>query len=239
MIRVVEKGYNDYGPDAVAIVIYAYEDTKLDGKDVFAAIHAHNGITGNVTVFINGTQCFKDDISRHVLHSNEHESIYRIGPQDVDYEFSPGKYLVKIVYDGDDYYLPTSESNIITIISENNNHGEASPSEGSNSAVPKNPVQASVKKDTVKLTLKKVKVKRSAKKLVLQATLKINNKAKKGLKVTFKFNGKKFTVKTNKNGIAKVTIKKKLLKKLKIGKKVKIQVSYGKSVKKMIVKIKK
>lgn len=84
-----------------------------------------------------------------------------------------------------------------------------------------------------------VKVKRSAKKLVLQATLKINNKAKKGLKVTFKFNGKKFTAKTNKKGIAKVTIKKKLLKKLKIGKKVKIQVSYGKTTKNMIVKIKK
>ena len=76
-------------------------------------------------------------------------------------------------------------------------------------------------------------------KLVLQATLKINKKAKKGLKVIFKFNGKKYTAKTNKKGVAKVTIKKKVLKKLKVGKKVKIQVSYGKTVKKLTVKVKK
>lgn len=142
-------------------------------------------------------------------------------------------------YNEDDYYWPTSESGIITIIEDNSNNGDANPSGGTASPVTKNPVQASVKKDTVKLALKKVKVKRSAKKLVLQATLKINNKAKKGLKVIFKFNGKKFTAKTNKKGVAKVTIKKKLLKKLKIGKKVKIQVSYGKTTKNMIVKIKK
>jgi hypothetical protein len=88
-------------------------------------------------------------------------------------------------------------------------------------------------KQTIKLTLKKVTVKKSAKKLVLQATLKINNKVVKGKKLTFKFNGKKYTAKTNKKGVAKVTIKKKVLKKLKVGKKVKYQVSYsGKTVKK-------
>ncbi|WP_292885977.1 hypothetical protein [Methanobrevibacter sp. UBA212] len=240
LIRIVEEGYNDYGPDAVAIVIYGYEDTKLDGEDVFAVIHAHKGITGNVTVFINGTQCFKEDISGRLLDSDDYKDVYRIGPQDVDYNFSPGKYLVKIVYDGDDYYSPASESSIITIMGDNSSNGDANPSGGAASPVTKNTVSGpAVKKDTVKLTLKKVKVKRSAKKLVLQATLKINNKAKKGLKVTFRFNGKKFTAKTNKKGIAKVTIKKKLFKKLKIGKKVKIQVSYGKTTKNMIVKIKK
>ncbi len=95
------------------------------------------------------------------------------------------------------------------------------------------------KADKITLTLKKVKVKKSAKKLVLQATLKINKKAKKGLKVIFKFNGKKYTAKTNKKGIAKVTIKKNVLKKLKVGKKIKIQASYGKTVKKLTVKVKK
>jgi uncharacterized protein (UPF0218 family) len=98
---------------------------------------------------------------------------------------------------------------------------------------------ASQTQDSIKLTLKKVKVKKSAKKLVLKATLKINGKAKKGLKVTFKFNGKKFKAKTNKKGVAKVTIKKKYLKKLKVGKKVKYQVSYKNVTKKRTVKVKK
>ena len=101
----------------------------------------------------------------------------------------------------------------------------------------KNPTPA--KKDTIKLTLKKVKVKKSAKKLVLQATLKINGKAVKGKVIKFKFNKKTYKAKTNKKGVAKVTIKKKVLKKLKVGKKVKIQATYGKTTKKLTVKVKK
>ncbi|MDO5814176.1 MAG: hypothetical protein Q4Q18_00955, partial [Methanobrevibacter sp.] len=99
-------------------------------------------------------------------------------------------------------------------------------------------VKSASSKDIVKLAIKKVKVKKSAKRLVLKATLKINGIAKKGLKVKFKFNKKKYTAKTNKKGVAKVTIKKKVLKKLKVGKKVKIQASYGKTVKKIKVKVK-
>ena len=101
------------------------------------------------------------------------------------------------------------------------------------------PAPAPAKVDVVKLTLKKVKVKRSAKKLVLTATLKINGKAKKGLKIKFKFNKKTYTAKTNKKGVAKVTIKAKVLKKLKVGKKVTVQASYGKTVKKFTAKVKK
>ena len=100
-------------------------------------------------------------------------------------------------------------------------------------------VKSPAKKDTIKLTLKKVKVKRSAKKLVLKATLKINGKAVKGKVVKFKFNKKTYKAKTNKKGVAKVTIKKKILKKLKVGKKVKIQATYGKTTKKLTVKVKK
>ncbi len=53
--------------------------------------------------------------------------------------------------------------------------------------VTKKPVTPVKKADKIKLTLKKVKVKKSAKKLVLRATLKINGKAVKGKKITFKF----------------------------------------------------
>ena len=100
------------------------------------------------------------------------------------------------------------------------------------------PAPAPAPAKAVSLTLKKVKsIKKSAKKLVLTATLKINGKAKKGLKVKFKLNKKTFTAKTNKKGVAKVTIKSKVLKKL-TGKKATIQASYGKNVKKMTVKVK-
>ena len=94
-------------------------------------------------------------------------------------------------------------------------------------------------KKLVKLTLKSVKVKKSAKKLTLKATLKINKKAATSKKVTFKFNGKKYTARTNKYGVAKVTVKKSVLKKLKVGKKIRYQVSYGKTVTKLTAKVKK
>uniref|UniRef100_UPI0025FAFAA6 Ig-like domain-containing protein n=1 Tax=Methanobrevibacter sp. UBA212 TaxID=1915476 RepID=UPI0025FAFAA6 len=89
------------------------------------------------------------------------------------------------------------------------------------------------------ITLKKVKIKKSAKKLVLKATLKEGKKALKNKKVTFKFKGKKYKAKTNKKGIAKVTIKKSVLKKLKAGKKVTYQVTYLKDTVKKTVKVKK
>jgi hypothetical protein len=94
-------------------------------------------------------------------------------------------------------------------------------------------------KETITLTLKTVKVKKSAKKLVLKATLKINKKPVRGKKITFKFNGKKYVSKTNKKGVATVTINKKILKKLKVGKKVKYQASYKKKTVKKSVKVKK
>ena len=90
------------------------------------------------------------------------------------------------------------------------------------------------------ITLKKVTVKRSAKKLVLQATLKkVNGKYLKNKKITFKFKGKKYTAKTNKKGVAKVTVKFSVLKKLKVGKKVTYQATYLKDTVKKTVKVKK
>ena len=83
------------------------------------------------------------------------------------------------------------------------------------------------------LSLKTVKIKNHAKKLVLTATLKKGKKAIKGKYVTFKFKEKTYKAKTNKYGVAKVTIKKSVLKKLKVGKKYTYKVTYlGTSVKK-------
>ena len=98
-------------------------------------------------------------------------------------------------------------------------------------------VYPGVNTQKVVLTLQKVKIKKSAKKLVIKATLKINGKLANGKKVTFKFNGKKYVVKTKK-GVAKLTIKKNVLKKLKVGKKLTYQVTYLKKTVKKTVKVK-
>ena len=87
------------------------------------------------------------------------------------------------------------------------------------------------------LTLKSVTVKKYAKKLVLTATLKKGKTALKSKKLTFKFNGKAYKVKTNSKGIAKVTIKKSVLRKLKIGKKITYQVTYIKDTVKRAAKV--
>lgn len=87
------------------------------------------------------------------------------------------------------------------------------------------------------ITLKSVSVKKSAKRVTLQATLK-NVKVLKNKQVIFKFNGKTFKAKTNSKGIAKVTIKSSVLKKLKAGKKITYQATYIKDTVKKTVKVK-
>ena len=99
-----------------------------------------------------------------------------------------------------------------------------------------------VVKQTLKLVKKTVKVKKG-KKLVLKAklqwTLKSNKgKSLKGKKIVFKFKGKTYKAKTNKKGIAKVTIKSKVTKKLKKGKKYTYTAKYLKNTVKGKVKIK-
>ena len=97
-----------------------------------------------------------------------------------------------------------------------------------------------VVKQTLKLVKKTVKVKKG-KKIVLKAKLKWSSgKAIKGKKIVFKFKGKKYSAKTNKKGIAKVTIKKKsVLKKLKKGKSYKFTAAYKTNKVKGKVKVKK
>jgi uncharacterized protein YwbE len=95
-------------------------------------------------------------------------------------------------------------------------------------------------KQTLKLVKKTITIKKSAKKIVLKATLKFaNGKAIKGKKIVFQFKGKNYNAKTNKKGLAKVTIKKKVVKKLKKGKKYKYTAKYLTNYVKGSVKVKK
>lgn len=90
------------------------------------------------------------------------------------------------------------------------------------------------------LTFKSVKVKKSAKKIVLQANLaKVKGKFLSGKKIFFKFNGKSYAAKTNSKGVAKVTVSKSILNKLKVGKKINYQASYLKVVIKRSAKVSK
>ncbi len=105
---------------------------------------------------------------------------------------------------------------------------------------------ATYKGQTIKKTIKvkqnlktsKYTVKKSAKKLTVKATLKNGKIAGKNKKITLKLNGKKFTAKTNKNGIAKFTIKKNVIKKLKAGKKYTMKVTYLKNTIKTTLNVK-
>lgn len=93
---------------------------------------------------------------------------------------------------------------------------------------------------TVKQVLKasKVTVKKTAKSFVLKATLKINGKLVKGKLITFKFNGKTYSVKTNAKGIAQKTLNKAVINKLKKGKTYSVQVTYLKDTIKSSVTVK-
>ncbi|WP_407412997.1 C1 family peptidase [Methanobrevibacter sp.] len=94
-------------------------------------------------------------------------------------------------------------------------------------------------KVTVKqvLTTSKVTVKKTAKSFTLQAKLKINGKLVKGKTITFKFKGKSYHAKTNAKGIAKVTIKQDVIKKLKKGKTYTFAATYLKDTIKSTVKV--
>ena len=108
------------------------------------------------------------------------------------------------------------------------------------------PVKVSYLKDTVKTTItvkqvlkaNKVTVKKSANNFKLKASLKINGKAAKKKLIKFTLLGKTYKAKTNAKGIAQVTIKKAVIKKLKKGKTYTAKVAYGKDYDKTTVKIK-
>ena len=71
----------------------------------------------------------------------------------------------------------------------------------------------------------------------MKAKLKQGKKVLKKKTVTFKFKGKKYKAKTNKKGIAKVTVKKNVIKKLKAGKNYRYAITYLKDTVKRTVKV--
>ena len=93
---------------------------------------------------------------------------------------------------------------------------------------------------TVKRTLKSSNriLKKSAKKFIFRASLRTSkNKAIRGKVVKFRFYGRTYSAKTNSRGIAQVTIKKAVIKKLKKGRTYKVAVTYLRDTIKRNVKV--
>ena len=90
------------------------------------------------------------------------------------------------------------------------------------------------------VSIPKVALKKSAKKVVIPLQLrKIDGKFYKNKKITFKLDNKTYNLKTNKKGIAKVTIKKSVLKKLDVGQNVKLSATYNNDTITRTVKVRK
>lgn len=154
-------------------------------------------------------------------------------------ELANGDYDYILTYSGDDKYSSFIKNGSLNINKQTTSKTQDSSEDLKTATKPNSRTTSSKPVAKTTIALKTVKVKKSVKKLVLQATLKQGKNPLKNKKIIFKFNGKKYTAKTNKKGIAKFTIKKNILKKLKVGKKVKYQASYGKITVKKSVKIKK
>ena len=97
-------------------------------------------------------------------------------------------------------------------------------------------------KVTVKsiLKLNTNSIKKSSKDVIVKVSLaKINGKYLKSKQISLKLNGKKYSAKTDKNGLAKIKIDKNAIKNLKINKKYSVEISYLKDVIKKEITIKK
>ena len=229
-IKLNQLGKVAEGPHSIDVYINNAENTELASANVFVDVEENfdlgltinaadieEGKIANVVITTNST--FTGDILVQVANQNRTVNVVN-GKGSLSLTgLKVGTYTVTATYKSNGIFADSTKTYTFKVTSK--------------------PVTPAKKANVIKLTLKKVKIKKSAKKLVLKATLKINGKAVKGKKVIFKFKGKKYTGKTNKKGVVKVTIKKKVLKKLKVGKKVTYSAKYSTKTVKKTVKVKK
>lgn len=249
LIEINAKFYDDEGIE----LFYREITLKLDNKTYKKVIDNNKGI---LTLKLSGLS-----IGTHTLILENPETLEETvttikvvsrfsGNSNVNMYYGDGSRFKARIY-GDDgkpvgagkvvtlkfnkrtYYLKTNSYGYITFKIPNT----AKPGKYTISAKYKGQTIKNTVKVKQVLKLSKVTIKKSAKKLVLTASLKKGKTPIKNKKVTFRFNGKKYSAKTNKKGIAKITIKRSVLKKLKAGKKVTYKVTYLKDTVKRRAKV--
>ena len=214
-------------------IFYYYGDENYEGTNITHQLTIKSKLySENISYDFNN---LNTDTSSFLIKLPEETSgkiILKINNENYEFEvvnglcniklptLTNGNYQYTLSYLGNDDYAPFTITNTLNI--------------NKPTTKPNTPTTTKIL-----LTLKNVKVKKTNKKLILQAILKQGNNPLKSKKIIFKFNGKKYAAKTNKKGVAKVTTKKKVLKKLKVGKKVRYQASYGEITVKKSVKVKK
>jgi predicted outer membrane repeat protein len=208
-------------------------------KDIVVGYHDSTGLYGDsnktitFTVKVNKAKIVSKSIKKD-YNSKYKYKIRIIGP-----DGKPVKKLrIKVTIKGKSKYYRTDSKGYITI------------KLGKTYTPGKYVIKLSYKHVTSKrvITIKQIlktkkyyKFKKSVnKKLVLKAKLRSSKgKPLKGKKIYFKIKGKTFKAKTNKKGIAKLTIKKKwFIKKLKAGRTYKVKITYLKDTIKTKVKVK-
>ena len=197
------------------------------------SVFVSSEIAGNATRILKIVNRIENNNDLTVYYAGNAEYKARIIGDDGNPE-SEGK-NVAVLIDNKMQNLKTDKNGFVTVrIDSNFKVGTHSIEIRYNGASAKNKV---VVKHLV--SLKSAFVKKSGKKLVLTASLaKINGKYLKNKIIVFKFKGKTYKAKTNSKGVAKVSIKKSVLKKLKVGKKLSYQATYLKDTVKKTAKVK-
>lgn len=195
---------------------------NLNRTGDFKLIMSYNlNASGNVTFIIGNLSVFTTALNSTYILEN----------------IPSGSFNIIINYLGDKYFAPAT-SNITLDVCK-----DIIDVEGNNFSYPDGIINVDdlvfpVKVELVNLNLKKANIKKYANKAYVKATLKINSKPVKGVKLKFTFKNKTYTAKTDSNGIAKIVISKSILNKLKKGEKITYCVSYDKTTVKRSVVVK-
>ena len=242
-VKLIDENGNGISNKLISFTVMSNQYYAITDGDGLASVKANlNAGTYNVTV--SSAIAGNSTVTLKILKRFENTSNLNV------YYASNANYKVRIIEDDGN---PETEGQNVTVLIDNKMKSYKTDKNGfitveidKNFKVGTHTIKIQYRNASVKnkvavkhlLALKSATVKKSAKKLVLTASLaKVNGKYLKNKKITFKFNGKTYKSNTNSKGIAKVTIKSSVLKKLKTGKKVSYQATYLKDTVKRTAKI--